>query len=669
MAVNGSAVLRVGAVLLAAGACAATPPGGPAQGAWAAPEKRPAAPSPVVAAPYPPRLVRQPFSGGLEGPGTQADGVLRRVRHTGWHEWVEDPERGTVFAEERFEDPGDASIDPSFRVLCVEQREFRAYAPTFVGAFNLATRRWLWRRPMFPENVRGSVVRVLAAPAFCAFQARTVQPDRSERDSIELRALADGARIEAGSPPPFNVTNEAVARWTDDRSTVVLTQSTRTEGNVPGILVDVRDGRTLARRAQLWARCVEVGAGLSLTVHEGIENEQERARIQRLLPGTFGGCTPRPDPPARPRRGRVMAEPWIALSDTVVAVHRDDGLFLWDHARPQPPYRVARAPGLVRFDDVNGYARGLEPVVPPDASWIGVVATDGTLLRFSTATGAPLAPVAPAGPLPVTARDASWQVFAGASDRLIALRNIDRRRAVFVGTTQGLWKRSPASLPGAHWQDVEYLDGEHEWLVGDGVHGVQRIDEASGRITARFDISPHTFVRAGRPIRSPDGREIFVEVADSDGDDHGGLNFLDARSLRRVRRFPYVDGIHDAEAWGPDGIVLVMGGDTPDWARLDPRTGAIRRFARGELRERWRPSRRGAMHVDRTSDGGALIGGTRGTPERRMTMVPDGGAAIAYPDGHVWCHGAGCDVYRCVISPVEARPARDSACAHLRGGE
>jgi hypothetical protein len=298
---------------------------------------------------------------------------------------------------------------------------------------------------------------------------------------------------------------------------------------------------------------------------------------------------------------------------------------------------------------------------------VGAIREDGKLVRFGARDGAPLPEVALPGPSPLSPQDAYWQVVAGARDRLLAIRSVGGRRTVFVGDTSGVWQSSRARAHIVIWQSVEQLDPDHAWLLTDGFYGVQRLDEATGKVTAAFAPAPDSWRRTAPALRSPDGREIFLATSKSSGDDLGGLRFLDAQTLRVLRRLPYPEGMGRPEGWGPAGIVVFqpIGAITDSyWSTMNPATGTLHPLARGDVRYDWEPARRGDLHVDRAVDGGALVSGPRGTPERWMSIV-GGGGVIEYPDGRVFCTGAACDVYRCVVGPRDARPATDSACAHL----
>jgi hypothetical protein len=614
---------------------------------------------PAVSDGFAPRLLR-PHQPAGPVPGTQASGTLRVVDSDHWHERVLDPATGVVYADAVIPDGGLASIDPSFRTLCVEQREERPGAPTYVGAFDLAANRWLWREILIPGEAPDLEPFVLATPELCAFSHGAAP------GIVDLRRLYDGARVTGPNVPYIINRGGVTARWSDDRSTLVLTEPGTTSRGVAGISVDVRDGRTLARRSDLWARCVAVGAQVRIRVHEEIENEVRRAQIAREIPDLLGDCAVEPPVPDPVHRHPILPAPWAPLSPSVVAFHGDTGLFIWNHGHEQTPRRLDPAP-LTRFTDVDGSERGEEMTLPPDAEWVGVIRGNGVLARWRTADGAALADIPLPGPLPVTARDAYWQVFAGARDRMLAIRHVRGRRVVFVGDTAGNWRESPVRAFAAVWQWAQHQDTGRAWLVGDGYYGVSLLDESTGKVLAMHEVRPHTWWRGLSPAVSPDGRQVFFETTPTKTDDVGALTVLDASSLRVIRRLPPVEGFRQVEEWRSDGIVIYggLGVGQGVWFLTDPVAGTTRPLARGDVRYMWQPTRRGDTHVDRTVDGGAFVGGPRGTPEHRLSILDDGGAVIEYPDGTVFCAGSGCAVHRCVVGFRDARPATDPACAHL----
>jgi hypothetical protein len=112
-----------------------------------------------------------------------------------------------------------------------------------------------------------------------------------------------------------------------------------------------------------------------------------------------------------------------------------------------------------------------------------------------------------------------------------------------------------------------------------------------------------------------------------------------SRSRRFVPCRP-TDPSAGAEEWTSAGIVTRRDDlGCAIWSLFDPVTGTAREFG---------------------------AGGPRGTPERWLSITPGGAAAIEPGDGRVFCLGAGCDLYRCVVGPRDARPFNDPACAHLR---
>jgi len=642
--------------------------------------------APVAAAPavfavpnFVPRLARQTSETWSASVGTQASGTLRGVHAEGWHQRVFDPITGTVYADVVIPD-ATASVDPSFRVLCVSQREMRVDAPTDLGAYDLWTQRWLWRARAAAGDKLGLTTSVLATPDRCVYGYYN--------GKVEARSLANGAHLNSINIPFIAFHGGMVARWTNDRSIVVVTEQAKTEKGLSGIDTYVYDGRTFALRLSFWARCVEVGTGIGALVHDGIENEARRAQIARDLPELRSSCREPAPIIAQAERFFTQLPPiWIPVSESTVAFHGEGGLYLWDHGHERAPFRIAAASPLARYRDINNLSRPQELVVPPDgppdpssdrspsafsgASWVGAIRDDGRLARFSTGDGAPLPDVPLPGPLPVTAGDAQWQVIAGARDRLIAARHIGGRRTIFVGDTNGNWRASAARAQIFIWQSAEHLDAERAWLLGDPVYGVQRLDEITGKVTAAFNPTPGSWARNERPVLSPDRSQVVLVTSNSPGDDGAGIRFLDSRTLRVLRRLPYVERAV-VETWGAEGLVLFDHRGlvaTATWQTMDPVTGALRPLARGDLRFAWQQACRGTTHIDRDYDGGALVSGPRGTPEHRITIVA-GEGAIEYPDGHVSCTGAACATHKCVVGPRDARPASDPACARLfrRGG-
>lgn len=292
-------------------------------------------------------------------------------------------------------------------------------------------------------------------------------------------------------------------------------------------------------------------------------------------------------------------------------------------------------------------------------------------MRFSATDGAPLSEVAlprlnPSEVLSV--EDAQWQVFAGARDRLLAIRGVNGHRKVFVGDVSGHWTRARCRVFPMIVQAAEHEDATGTWLVSDPHYGISRVDEATGLVTASF-LPTDTWSRVTTAIRSPDGTELFVGVAASESDDVGGLYFLDAATLAVVRRFPVgllTAAVEDVE-WTREGVVLALhAGFVVEtvWGRIDPLTGAGEVIAHGPMAIDWAPTRRGATHLLHAFDGGVFL--SRDHRDFRRLELVEGGAVIDEADGRTWCEGAGCELYRCVVGAREVRPATDAACADQR---
>jgi hypothetical protein len=618
----------------------------------------PARPGAAAAGTFTPRLVRQIEMNPRFGSATQVTGATRSVHVDQRRARVFDPATGTVYADARIDDAFVGSVDPSLRILCVAQRESSRDATTSIGAYDLETNRWLWRELLYKPPTP-FMSGALATPELCAFSVDL------HGGTVEMRRLRDGARVASAPVPFFRGGGPTTARWTDDRSLVLLTRPAQMSRDVLSIEVDVRDGRTLAQRATLFARCVDVGATARVALDEEVESPARREWLATQVPELLGACPGRPAT-ASEHRTFSRPSPWAPLSNSVVAYHGEEGLFLWDFGHERAPVRIAGAPALARFMDVDGESRAEEMTVPPDASWVGVIRDEAALVRYAVADGRPLPEVPLPGPLPVTARDAYWQVMAGARDRLLAIRHIGSARIVYVGDTSGSWRRSAAHAFLLTWQTARHFDAERRWLLGDDYYGLQLLDEQSGQVLAAHDLLPHSWRRSEGWALSPDGREIFLATSASSSDDVGALAFLDARTLRLLRRFPPSDDLR-VEDWRPEGIVVSKSfGENSDvvWSVIDPLTGARRRLALGDVRSCWESARRGDLHVDRAFPTGAFVSGPRGTRETWLSIV-DGGAAIAHPDGHAFCAGRGCALLRCVAGPRDARPATDPACAGL----
>lgn len=597
------------------------------------------------------------------GMAIEVDGVRRLAGGDGFEVHVVDSDAHVELAREPMLDAYAASLDPSLTTLCVELREMRGGAPTEIAAYDLERRAFRWRETLVAEGAPGTVVRVLATPDVCAVVVRTTY------DRLELRSLLHGSPVPAEGITPFETVGGTTALFSDDRSTLVLSRWADAANGTRAMWLDVRDGHTLARRAQLWARCAEVGARVRLAPDERIEDAARQAYLERLAPDLVGDCETTAPPPPPVFGVAALPSPWVPLTADVVAVHDEDGLFLWDHLHRRSPVRVEGAPGLVRFVDVNGRSRPVELVVPPDGAWIGVVRAEGSLARFDAATGAALddrtLPTTP----PTDADAAEWQVFAGARGRLLAIRDVEGHRAVFVGDGVGPWRRSPARTFGFIRQSAEHEDARGAWLVSCPHYGVSRVDETTGRVLAAF-LPSDTFSRTTVGVPSPDGTEIFVGVANVEGDDDGGLYFLDATSLEVLRRFEDHGwaGPSTAVVWTADGVLIPQGTAgvrMPDWASIDPTTGEGHVVAHGAPHIDFTSSRRTEVHAEPALEGGAFLSSGGGDDERWLHVTATG-AAIEEADGRVWCEGTGCDHFRCVTSALDALPVDDPACAAMR---
>lgn len=646
--------LRELAVLAALAGCATAPV-----------TKLPAAPEPAFA----PRLVRQLRTDGLPT-GTDASGQHWEAVAGGSMLQVRERGDGPVLLDAVLPDVRLASVSPERDFVCATLRTPRANAPTEVGVYDLGRQRWRWKETVIAPGVQGSVPWVLATPYTCAFV------HRDHRDSVEVRAALDGRAVSSGIVEAPFTTAPQTARWTDDRLLVAMTSEEDTKVG-PATLVELRDGQTLQRVVVAWARCVDVGTGVRVGLHEDLENAKRRAALERTHPEILAPCLTPPSPPPSPTPRlptprlprpptRSLPTSWLPLGPGVLAAHQESGLYVWDFGHLKAPQRVAGVPGPVRYRDVNGDGHPFEPTAPLDGSWVGVIRADGTLGRFSAATLAPLPEVSlpgvGAGVLAQPART-QWQVFAGARGKLLAVGTGSHGRVAFVGDVSGHWQQSPAQAETYLFQVAQHLDTAHAWLLLCPVRGLVRLDEETGAVTAAFT-PPPTWSRFSAPLVSPDSTQVFVSV--SSGAEKG-LYVLDAASLRQLSRAPLEAMSVSPLAWSAAGVWLEVDPGLSDsrlLARFDPSTGSLSSVTSSgpprELQRRW-PTE---VSLARADDGGGLTSSSAGAPDTWLGLV-ENGALLQRPDGRAWCAGAGCAQLACVVGPGDVRGATAPACASL----
>ena len=318
------------------------------------------------------------------------------------------------------------------------------------------------------------------------------------------------------------------------------------------------------------------------------------------------------------------------------------------------------------YVDPDGGRRSLNPVVPPNGEWVGVVTEEGLLLRWDANTGAALASVhLPTSASGEKATEAHWQVVAGAEGRLAVARDINSMRALFIGDVSGKnWKRSPAPMVRFNQQSGAWLS--KHWLITEPEKGVFLIDPATGQVTASFTPPPLPLQRLSPPLPSPDFSQIFLKASDWPTDEFGGLYLLDARTLAVLRHWPAEHKLlpHDFEwdgndvVMGPEGLNVAKRSRLSLLTGITPEPSANPHFLGvGDLHM-------GAQWVRSLFEGRALLAAKPAVPPTVAGVVA-GGSFLENPDGTVWCEGHGCDVFRCVASPQSASPSTDPACAAL----
>jgi hypothetical protein len=609
-------------------------------------------PPSVQAAPrWAPRIVRQDRSHTYVISDVEVAGVGRRVVRTGsGYVEVVDPATGLVWDAERIPRLVAIEIDPTLEQLCVVSGE--AATPT-IGVFDLASRTWLWSHAI---GASGLAVRTIATSELCVAELRT-DADRLfafDRRTGEPRAI-DASPIELTGDGPRRVL------WSHDllrRYDEVLGSS----GTTTGWYVELRTG-ALAGPQPFWASCIELtneGERIGLSP---VESAERRAGLMPLIAAEWIECAV-PVRERSPSQPLPLAAPWIPLADGRVVHHGPDGLYLFDWAAHRSPQRLSTEPPL-SYVDVNQAQRWIEPVVGD--TWIGRVDGAGALERYDATSGGVLGALA----LPPGSTDAAtarWQVFAGAGERLFVIRDTDHQRHAWFTGDEG-YVRTGAHVFGEIWQHAVW--GGVGWRLEDSHLGIHWLDD-HGAVRASF-APPEADSRISRAAPSPDGTRLAVVVGSWPTDHAEGVYVLDARDLAVLAhhegdRSLYVD--RDAIAWDARGIVIASGFGGPSaepvWVVVDPESGSRTTLGVGSLRASWRYHRAGETHVWPTIDEDALVAGTAIDAERAVVSIVDGAGAVETPDGHVWCEGAACTRYRCIVDERTSAPIDDARCADLR---
>lgn len=623
----------------------------------AAPRVETAPPAATTTAPtFVPRLVRQqdvpePFGGQI----TRAEGHARLVHTDAEGLTISDPDGQIVWLRERIADVAWAALDPTRTTVCMTRIEEEA---THLAAFDVRTRAFVWERTLLPAGSPRHVLWGLATEEACAVVVREGTEDR-----VLVHALEDGAPIEVDVS---SFTTGLGSEVFFDAATPVFAIAFPMGD---GVQLDLRDAHTVGRIGILYASCIELDAQgrMRFDLDERVESPERIAYLEGAYANYLGACTRAP----RSEGGLSFGDPWALLDGEAVAFHSDTGLYVFDPASGAGPRRIEGAPSPVHYRDVNGTMRTPELVVPPDATWVGVIRDDGVVSRFSVEDGSPLSEVPLPGPA-TDADDAEWQVFVGARGRWLVSRHVRDHRTIFVGDETGRFTRSRARALRSLYQFAEHEDARGTWLLTDTHYGVSRIDEATGNVVASF-LPPPTWSRMSRAVVSPDGTEILVGIQGT-SEEPTVLAFLDPETLaiaREVAPAPILRWTSDIE-WREDGIVMQAAGAFSGngwWVRVDPATGADTFLARGPARLLAHHGTRAGAHLDRSNVGGALFSRRHGELERWLRIVDDGegvvGAAVLEPDGTGFCIAEGCAALRCITGVDEAADARDPACGAL----
>ena len=617
---------------------------------------------------FAPRLVRQ----GLQRPPDRHIEVAALGRRTvaalGDRIAVADPKTGAVYATEAV--PGEVltALDPRGRYVCLAgvDRAKRAY----VAAFDLMTRSERWRKQLAsgsqPLNAAASV-------AHCWALVR-----KDQRVSLLGFATADGGKAPVQEKAQSMVLGAPGSRgfWDPGLRYRFDMRWAKPDGSSEsGWYVEVRDGQTMEKVANLWARCFEYRDRVLHANFHPTEKAGNRSYYKQELPVTWGDCKAATPPPTSSdeTQDKVLPYPWVPLPDGRLAHHNESGLYVWQWADGKPARRLSETPAL-RYTDVDGVSRALDPVVAHDGSWIGAISAKGRLQRWATDSAAKLPeiklPKSKPGRRPGQAR---WQIFAGADDHLAVIRDTKKARQIYVGHAakkRVRWRRARAKVMRDLTQHLQWLarDGGR-WLASDPNYGTYLLDPARGKRRGAFR-PPPMYARNSTPAVSPDGTQAAVFVGEWPSDKAAGMYVLDTADLSVARKWPWPGksrSVFDWAHWNADGLVFsrvhALFSNTA-WTRVDPTSGKASaldqnspaRFSRGYRRT-------GQLHVHLGVDREALVGSRIDVVDARVRIVDAKGSYVQRADGQVWCHGSGCEQFRCAVALDQLEPATHPACA------
>ncbi|MBI5489845.1 MAG: hypothetical protein HY905_21095 [Deltaproteobacteria bacterium] len=626
--------------------------GGGERALAAAPDAAPAGPV------YPPRIVRQ-RPGLARRVVVEVEGKGRRaVDVDSLAVLVSDPDTGEVWFSERFAgDVWHVGLDPSFRRLCLAERHVDG---NVIGAYDLAEQRWLWT-----TREDGFVLDVVAGPDRCFVRRRT-----PEGTATVALALEDGTPM-TGDVPAIPLGADRRLLWSTDLRRLYATVRARPAGSAADAQsVKVFETPAMTESESFWAECIEARTDEVVVGFDPVEPPQRRQQVASRVGVREASC------PAVPDEGHEeilrLADPWVPLPDGRILYHADFGLYLWDWTEPKAPHRIDAMPVSV-FVDSNGRTHPIDPVADADGGWIGAVDEEGVLRRWDTDGGATLESASLPGPRGSSPDDAQWQIFSAPGGRLAVLRDGSGGRRLYVGSVDGNdWARSDVEIFGSIEQYVRWAgrDGQPRWLLGEPHFGVRLIDASRGTVLAEFS-PPPTYSRNSSAALSPDGARVFVGVDSWPRDDAAGLYVLDATTLDVISKFPWdEDRFGTVSAyidWTDTGIIVggAVGVTDFAWGRVDPADGTYVGLPLGRAREARGYGRGVSLHLHRLRQGNLAMASATLEAEGPILGLDANGSFIESPDGALWCDGAACAKYRCLVEAETLAPVDDPACAAL----